>query len=236
MCHRSAFARVCLSVSAGLAAVGLASPARAQQHDEQLWTQLNTNVPIDDEWRATLEQIARFSDRQGGLYQTEFGVILSYRLAEGVEIGLGYRKVGTHNRNAAADEDRIRQHVVVTRGRFFGRLRLDERFHPGGDEIGFRLRPLLRYNHPLNDRKLALFVSHESFFLPNTTAWGQRGGYERMRNIVGLTFPIGRVGTDIGYLNQFRLGRDGARAQMDHAVTVQISINLNDISVPTADD
>lgn len=48
-----------------------------------------------------------------------------------------------------------------------------------------------------------------------------------MRNIVGLTVPLGRqVSSDIGYLNQYRLGRGGARAQMDHALSLQLTINL----------
>jgi hypothetical protein len=45
-------------------------------------------------------------------------------------------------------------------------------------------------------------------FLPSSTAWQQRSGYERMRNSVGLTFRIGRVAIDIGYLNQFRPARE----------------------------
>jgi hypothetical protein len=44
------------------------------------------------------------------------------------------------------------------------------------------------------------------------------------------------VNTDIGYLNQFRPARGGARSQMDHALTLQLSINLNGIFVPHADD
>ncbi len=85
-----------------------ALPAVAQQQDEQLWLQVNTNVPLADRWRVTLEQIARFGDRPDGLYQTEFGGILGYRVGPGVELGFGYRKVGAHNGNTAADEDRLR--------------------------------------------------------------------------------------------------------------------------------
>lgn len=222
-----------LSVPLSLAAL----PARAQDQDEQLWLQVNTNVPIAKDLRITLEQIARFGDRQDGLYQTEFGGILGYRVASGIELGFGYRKVGAHNGNTAADEDRIRQHIVATFGPVVTRLRVDERFHPQGDQIGFRIRPLIRYNHRLGHDGLALFVSHESFFLPNSTRWGQRSGYERMRNIVGAAVPLGRqVAADIGYLNQYRFARDGARPQMDHALTVQLTINLGSSPVPRADD
>ena len=214
-----------------------AQPAAAQQQDEQLWLQVNTNVPLADGVRITLEQIARFSDRQDGLYQTEFGGILGVRVAKGIELGFGYRKVGAHNGNTGANEDRLRQHVVWTAGPFTTRLRVDERFNPRGSAVGFRVRPLVRYNHRLGDRGLALFVSHESFILPNSTSWGQRSGYERMRNLAGVTVPFSSaVVADIGYLNQYRFARGGGRAQMDHALSVQLTVNLAGLSHPRADD
>ena len=214
-----------------------ALPAYAQQQDAQLWTQINTNVPLTDGVRVTLEQIARFSDRQDGLYQTEFGALLGIRAAKGIELGVGYRKVGAHNGNTGADEDRIRQQVVGTFGGFTTRFRVDERFNPRGSEIGFRVRPLLRYNQRLGTGKWALFVSHESFLLPNSTRWGQRSGYERMRNIVGVVVPIGKLMTaDVGYLNQFRPGRSDARAQMDHALNLQLTINLQGEVFPHLND
>ncbi|GAA0669069.1 hypothetical protein GCM10009102_19300 [Sphingomonas insulae] len=212
-------------------------PARAQQEDAQLWTQINTNVPLTDDVRVTLEQIARFSDRQDGLYQTEFGALLGVKAARGIELGFGYRKVGAHNGNTGADEDRFRQQMVGTFGPVTTRFRVDERFNPRGDEVGFRIRPLVRYNHRLGRGKTALFVSHESFFLPNSTRWGQRSGYERMRNIVGLMLPVGpRMMADIGYLNQFRPGRTGARAQMDHALNLQLTINIKGMLFPHLHD
>lgn len=221
----------------GAAALLLATPAWAQQEDRQLWLQVNTNVPVTDRVRVTLEQIARWSDRQNGLYQTEFGALVGVKVARNVEFGFGYRKVGAHNGNTAAPEDRIRQHVVATFGPITTRLRVDERFHPGGPEIGFRIRPLIRYNYKLKPNGLALFASHESFYLPNATRWGQREGYERMRNIVGVMVPIGKhVMADVGYLNQFRPARSGAVAQMDHALNIQLTINLQGLVVPATHD
>ena len=182
--------------------------------------------------RLTLEQIARTSDRQDGIYTTEFGGLVGWRIADGIELGVGYRRVSFYNGNAAADEDRLRQQIVLTRGRFAGRLRLDERFNPGGREIGFRIRPLIRYNLPIAGTRLTPFLSHESFILPNSTRWGQRAGYERMRNIVGLSVPMGKAVTaDVGYLNQYRLARGGALAQIDHALTVQLTVNLGALGV-----
>ena len=209
-----------------LPALMASAPAFAQQVDEQLWLQTNVHVPIADKTRLTLEGIARWSDRNDGLFHTEIGGILSYKIAKNVEIGVGYRHVAGHNGNLADDEDRLRQHVVVTLGRFTTRLRVDERFHPDGDEIGFRVRPLVRYNHPIG-KGYALFTQHESFIMPNSTSWGQRAGYDRMRNQAGVVVPVTKKLTaDIAYLNQYRFGKRGARDQMDHALSVQLSWSL----------
>lgn len=219
--------RVALIPPAFAAAMLLApATAHAQETDEQLWLQTNANVALGDDTRLTLEGIARFSDRQDGLFHTEIGGIVSHKLSKHVEIGFGYRHVSGHGGNSADDEDRLRQHVVLTYGRFTSRLRVDERFHPDGDEIGFRIRPLVRYNHPVG-KNTAVFLSHESFFMANSTDWGQRAGYDRMRNIIGVAVPIAEgVSSDIGYLNQYRFARNGGSAQMDHALSVQLSLSL----------
>jgi hypothetical protein len=64
-----------------------AAPAQAQQQDNQLWLQVNTNLPVTERVRLTLEQIARSSDQLGGIFHTEIGGIISYQLVQGVELG-----------------------------------------------------------------------------------------------------------------------------------------------------
>lgn len=214
------------SILLAMPILAIASPALAQQEDAQIWLQTNAQVPVSDKLRLTVEGIARFSDRTNGLFHTEIGGILGYKLNDNVEIGFGYRHVGSHGGNSADDENRLRQHVIVTLGRITTRLRVDERFHPDGSEIGFRIRPLLRYNHPIG-KDYALFISHESFFMANDTKWGQRAGYDRVRNIAGVTIPIAKgVSGDLGYLNQYRFPRNGSRAQMDHALNFQLTLSL----------
>ena len=77
--------------------------AHAQQKDEQIWFQANTHVPLDGNTRLTLEQIARFSDRDDGMTQSELGVLVGQRVSKSLELGFGYRHVGFHNRNTALD-------------------------------------------------------------------------------------------------------------------------------------
>ena len=94
-------------------------------------------------------------------------------------------------------------------------------------EVGVRLRPQLRFNRRISRGGLEVFATQEHFLNFNTTAWGQRAGYERMRNAVGLSIPLSKqVKTDIGYLNQYRFGRNGARDQMDHAATMALTLSL----------
>ncbi len=205
-----------------------AVPAQAQIEDEQFWEQVNVNVPLTPEVRVTLEQIGRWGDRADGISQTEYGALLGWKTSKAIEFGVGYRRVGLFSATGpSVHENRLRQQMVVTHGKLFARFRVDERFNPGGDQVGVRIRPLLRRNFPLSIKRLAFFASHESFILPNSTRWGQRSGYERMRNMLGVTVPFvtRKAMLDIGYLNQFRFGRAGARPVMEHALSLQLTIN-----------
>ncbi len=210
------------------AALLFATPAVAQVEDEQFWEQINVNVPLTPEVRVTVEQIGRWGDRADGISQTEYGGLLGWKVSKAVELGLGYRRVGLFSAaGPSVHENRLRQQIVLTHGHLLGRFRVDERFNPGGDQVGIRIRPLLRRNFPLRGGKLAFFASHESFVLPNSTRWGQRSGYERMRNMLGVTIPLiaRKALLDIGYLNQYRFGRSGVRPQMEHALSLQLTIN-----------
>lgn len=58
-----------------------------------------------------------------------------------------------------------------------------------------------------------------------------------MRNIRGVAFQISRaVSADIGYLNQYRLPRGGARGQMDHALSVQVTVHVGKLGVAELHD
>lgn len=207
----------------------LATPAAAQQTDEQLWFQVNGSVAIGTREKVTLEGIGRFSDRAEGFSHAETGILFTHTTSSGIELSIGYRHVEDWDRNGRLpNEERLRQMILVPLGSgFSGRLRFEQRFNSSGSEIGFRLRPRLGFETPLNPRGLKLFATQEHFLNFNSTAWGQRGGYERMRNAVGISIPLGsRLRGEVGYLNQYRFGRDGRRDQMDHAATFTLSFNV----------
>ena len=207
----------------------LATPAAAQQTDEQLWLQTNASIALAAREKVTLEGIIRFSDRVGGLSHTEIGALFTHTTRGGIELSFGYRHVEDWNANGRLpNEERLRQMILVPLGSgFTGRLRFEQRFNSNGGEIGFRLRPRLGYDTPLGTHGLHLFATSEHFLNFNSTAWGVRGGYERMRNAVGLAIPLGgRVRAEVGYLNQYRFGRNGGRDHMDHVATFTLSFNI----------
>ncbi len=212
-----------------LASLALATPAAAQQMDEQLWLQTNGSVELSEADKLTLEGIGRFSDRAEGFSHAEAGILYTRTLKSGVELSFGYRHVEDWNRGVAQpNEERLRQMVLVPLGSgFSGRLRVEQRFNSQSGGVGVRVRPRLGFDASLNDHGLKLFATQEHFVNLNTTGWGQREGYERMRNAVGLSIPIAdKVRGEVGYLNQYRFGRGGRRDQMDHAATLTLSFNI----------
>jgi hypothetical protein len=144
-------------------------------------------------------------------------------------LSIGYRHVEEWDRgDREPSEERLRQMVVIPLGGGFNtRLRFEQRFSSAGSEIGFRLRPRLGFETALDDRGLKLVATNEHFFNLNSTAWGQNGGYDRMRNTLGVSIPLGgSLRGEVGYLNQYRFGRNGARDRVDHAATFTLAFNL----------
>ncbi|RYY24273.1 MAG: DUF2490 domain-containing protein [Sphingomonadales bacterium] len=211
----------------------IATPAAAQQVDEQLWLQTNGTVGIGENEKVTLEGIGRFSNAAEGFSHAELGVLFTHTTKSGIELSAGYRHVEDWDLGVALpNEERLRQMVLVPLGKgFSARLRVEQRFNSQGGGIGVRVRPRLGFDAPINDSGLKIFATQEHYFNVNSTSWGQRGGYERMRNAVGLSLPItGKVRGEVGYLNQYRFGRGGRRDQMDHALTFTLTFNVASFS------
>lgn len=209
----------------------VACPAVAGTDDDgELWTTLGAGGTVSGRLLANVEAIARFSGDEGGPYEAEFGGFLGYRLTGKVSLWAGYVRVPRYARGAATSiEDRTRQQVTADLGQLgsgslFGRMRIEQRFREGGG-TGWRLRPQLKYSRPLVKDGAALVFSHESFLPLNTTGWGQRAGYERMRNFAGVSAPVApRLRAEFGYLNQydFRRGTDS----VDHAAALTASYSF----------
>lgn len=209
----------------------IASPALAQDQDQQLWVKLAAGTDLSDTTDLGFEMNQRFGNDEGGIYESQ------YLAKIGIDIGGGFKLTGGINRVVGVSDGRVdntewrpRQEIgfpsaKIGSGELDGRIRLEQRFRSDGDDVGHRLRPEITYTLPLTET-LELEIGHESYFNLNTTDFGQRSGHERMRNFAALGFPIAQnVSASVGYLNQYRFNRT-SRDRMEHALTTGLSVNF----------
>jgi hypothetical protein len=132
---------------------------------------------------------------------------MGYRFSALVSAWLGYAWVPTWVDEAPTiQEHRIWQQAILqgTEGilRYQARPRLEQRLREGQDGTGFRFRLLLRANLRLMDEvPLDVASWDELFFGLNETPWGQVRGFDQNRVFLGLSYALGPVRAEAGYLN-----------------------------------
>jgi len=207
--------------------IAIAVPARAQDTDTQIWTQQNATIPVEGPFGVSLDFTQRFGDEAGGMYESVEGFFLTFKASDAVTIGAGYSHTTGFRAGPNTQEDRPRQQISLKLGHFGGRWRLEERMRSDGNGLGMRTRLQLRWAQPFHKGGDLQWVAyHESFVSLNDTDWGQKSGYNRMRNFVGLHAPlIGPVEIEAGYLNQydFKPGRDA----MANVALVSLSVGFH---------
>jgi hypothetical protein len=183
-------------------------PSVARADDGQVWLSANARGPVAGRVELGVETIERFGrDGEGGLYESENIAMLGLRF-DRATLAAGYvRDIVYHGGNATI-EQRARQDLSVDHIVRIGplgvgaRLRMEERWRDGSSGTGVRIRPFIRLTLPVTG-KFNLLTSHESFVNLGGGA-GQRGGYDRARDFLGIGVPLTKhVGVEIGYLNQW---------------------------------
>ncbi len=216
-----------LAIAAGLSLTG---PARASE-DTQYWQTVSVTVAVPNDFKLSADVVARTSDARG-FYELEQSYMVGRKLGKHVTLWLGYGRDPNYlHGNFTVLEQRFRQQVnfdnVLKLGavKFSGRLRLEERWRDGGGGAGWRLRPYVKASLPAFG-KTSLVFSHESFVDLNTNAFQKVNGYERMRNAVSLSVPVGKhFAFDLGYLNQHGFVR-GGRDTSDNVLTTGLSASF----------
>jgi len=189
----------------------LVLPSVAEADDGQVWLGANARGPVADRVELGVETIERFGrDDQGGLYESENSAMLGFRF-EHATLAAGYVRDIAYHGGGATIEQRARQDLNIDHVAAIGplgigaRLRVEERWRDGSSGTGVRIRPFVRLTLPVAGQ-LKLLASHESFVNLGIGA-GQRGGYDRARDFLGIGVPLTkRVGIEIGYLNQWTRG------------------------------
>jgi hypothetical protein len=194
-----------------IGAVLLVLPSAAEADDGQVWLSANARGPVAGRVELGIETTERFGrEGEGSLYESENIAMLGLRF-DRATLAAGYVRDIVYHGGSATIEQRARQdlnvdHIVRIGPLGVGvRLRMEERWREGSSGTGVRIRPFVRLTLPVTG-KLNLLASHESFVNLGGGA-GQRGGYDRARDFLGLGVPLTkRVGIEIGYLNQWTRG------------------------------
>ena len=216
-----------------LAAALLPLPAAAQTSaDEQAWVNITVQGSIKDELVYFAEVQPRFGDGASRLEQLLLRPAIGWKVSPRLTLYQGYAHVilpiaGARNRN----EERSFQQVTwnagqVGPGDLSTRTRLEQRWLSDGDDMGLRLRQMIRYRLPLReDRKgVGLLGWTEPFVALNDTDWGARAGFDQLRTFVGAEVPVGGASTaELGYMNQL-IDRGGGVRQVNHIASVTVFV------------
>lgn len=209
-----------------LAAITLATPARAAEDDFNLWLGQFATINVTDKAYVRLEAQERFTDDADRLGQLLLRSLVAYRLDERVSIGAGYAYVRTDPAGPAIrHEHRFYQELNIRLIESEGgvtldsRTRLEQRTFREVEGTAWRLRPFVQLRVPVSGNNKLVFYT-EPFIELDRNA-GQRGGLSAWRNFAGVSVPLG-TGAELvpGYLNQHvvRPGRD----RSDHTANINL--------------
>lgn len=215
-------------MAASAASLMMASPALALEEDPEVWGAATATISANDKVVVWLEAQGRFSDDASRLGQLLLRPAVGLKLDKTTTAFIGYAYVFTDPIGpASSEEHRIWQQlnwrllgdgqgVTVT-----GRTRFEQRFRQGSSDMGLRFRQLLRVTAPTSSA-VRLVGWHESFIAIDDTNWGQRSGFDRMRNFVGIAYPVNaNVSIEPGYMNEYVRLR--AQDRMNHIASLTIN-------------
>jgi Protein of unknown function (DUF2490) len=188
------------------------SASRAETDDDnRIWLNLNAQGKLAIEgfnWFAELQPRWRNNGRE--LDQLLARPAIFYKLSERSSLWLGYANVQTRTtRSGKTEEHRIWQQFSYTfklgTVALQSRTRLEQRMLDTGDDIGHRLRQMVRLTMPLEKApKFSLIGSNEVFVNLNAPDWGVRPGFDQNRLFFGVGYSVNsKLRLEAGYLNQY---------------------------------
>ena len=172
---------------AALACAWQPSKARAQDEYVQLWHFFNLTGDLDEDTRLTIDATQRWREDARGDEQQTIRVTVEQTVAKDLRIGGGVAVFEA----GGATEIRPHQQVILTRGRFELRTRLEERFFDGADRVELRLRQRVQYNQPLGDGWRAS-VGGEWLGLLQGRNDGQGASTEQWRAQAGIAYRVSK--------------------------------------------
>lgn len=215
-----------------LAAASLLSApcAMAAQEDEQVWLAQFSTIEVGQKVLLFTDVQLRFTDGADRLGQVLLRPAVGYRITPSDTLFLGYAYVRTEPLNGTpTDEHRMFQQALVRvvggpgKTTVTSRTRLEQRWLEGRSGMGWRLRQQVRLDAPVA-KGLNAIVWAEPFVNLDTTAWGQRAGFDQLRGFAGVGLPIARgIAIEAGYSGQY-VNRFNVPDRMNHIGSLSLTI------------
>ncbi|WIW89258.1 DUF2490 domain-containing protein [Sphingobium sp. V4] len=209
----------------------LSAPAvAATSEDEQFWLNLTAMGSVKDELVYFAEVQPRIGDGVSRVDQALFRGALGWKFSPSLTLYQGFAHIVVPTEGGKdVNEERSFQQVSWTLGKPWGgelssRTRLEQRWRSDGDDMGWRLREMIRYEKPLKAGSDAVnaLVYAEGFAALNDTDWGARSGFDQLRSFAGAEIGLPGASTlEVGYLNQLINQRAG-NTRVNHVASVTL--------------
>ena len=197
--------------------------------ENQIWTslELKKKSEINSKFEYTLNSEVRF-DPDG---DTETFVLrpgIGYKVNETLKLSGGYRFSSTRRPGDDTIEHRIWQQAgydlfEVAGIEVTGRTRLEQRWRETNSDLGYRFRQQIALERPIAGTELKIGISDEGIFGLNDTVWGNFEGLQENRAKAVVKGKMGRVGWEVGYLNQYKNGVNGRADETNHHIVLGLS-------------
>jgi hypothetical protein len=204
-----ALSRWSLGLLTGVVLVGLDARADAQdtEVDPQVWGALSGIAELGSEGvrpAAWLDvQLRRSDAATTHILRPGLGLAVDSWLS--VWTGYAYIPTIRDADDVVIDEHRLWQQLILQQVgpvSLQSRSRFEQRFHEAGDDVGFRLRQLVRIAfQPAAEVPLGIVAWDELFLGLASTDWGARGGFDQNRLFAGVYAPFQAAGRmEAGYV------------------------------------
>lgn len=180
------WATAVLFLAAGALAL-LPSTARANDEAFEFWLNPSISTDLDDDTGIEFETAQRFRSSADGRVDTYFGRLWwQQRMADHMTLG---GAVERRINDGGRDETRTMQQLSTRHGLIRTRLRLEQRWVDGAEQLGLRLRPRLGIAVPIDDAGRWSFGTDAELFLTlRSTSDGGDSGLTGLRTQIGVSF------------------------------------------------
>lgn len=193
---------------------GAPLPGHGATSEAQGWITTSLTARASESDLVSMDISQRFRSDTSGDEQMLVRVGIDHRIADGVQIGGGI----AYLEGAGEKELRPFQQIILSRGPWLARTRLEQRFFDNDATAGWRLRQRVQAAMPIDAaRRWTAVVAGEAMAHLNRARPGDRTGLATIRAQIGLRHAVtAKIDAQLLYMYQVqrRSGRPDATAHI----------------------